>query len=344
MKIDSPSEARRAPLHLLEATRLLACVQVAIKLQIVDLLENGPMSYEALARETGTHASALLRVLRALAGGGVLCEVDDGEFALAPVGTHLGRDAPDSLRNWVLMYHEVVLPAFRELLHTVKTGDSAFEHVTGSELFPYFAKHPKIGATFDRAMTVETAHIARAVLYAYDFSGFRKIVDVGGSNGTLLAAILQAHPDMQGVLFDRSRVIEAAGRALKSAGVSDRAECVGGSFLKSVPAGCDAYILKNIIHDWNDEQAVEILSNCRSAMEDNGKILLVERLLQDEHAASMEAICADLDMLVLGGANSARERTRAQYEALCRSADCELTGVIAIESDYHYFIFEVAPK
>ena len=344
MKFEPPSEARRAPRDLLEATRLLACVHVAVKLQIVDLLKNGPMSSEALARETGTHASALHRVLRALAGGGVLCKVDDGKFALAPAGTHLGRDVPDSLRNWVLMYHEVVLPAFGALLHTVKTGDSAFEHVTGSELFPYFAKHPEIGATFDQAMTVETAHIAQAVLDAYDFSGFRKIVDVGGSHGTLLAALLQAHPDMQGVLFDRSRVVEAARQALDSAGLGDRAECVGGSFFKSVPAGCDAYILKNIIHDWNDEHAVEILSNCRSAMKDDGKVLLVERLLQDEHGASMEAICADLDMLVLGGAHSARERTRAQYEALCRSADCELTRVIPTESDHDYFVFEVTPK
>ena len=344
MNIDLPSEARRAPLQLLEATRLLACVHVAVKLQIVDLLENGPMSSEALARETGTHPSALHRVLRALAGGGVLSEADDGEFALAPVGTHLRRDEPDSLRNWVLMYHEVVLPAFGELLHTVKTGDSAFEHVTGSELFPYFAKHPEMGAIFDQAMTVETAHIAQAVLDAYDFSGMRKIVDVGGSHGTLLAAILQAHPDMQGVLFDRSRVIEAASRTLESAGLGDRVECVGGSFFKSVPAGCDAYILKNIIHDWNDEHAVVILSNCRSAMKDDGKILLVERLLQDEHAASLEAICADLDMLVLGGAHNARERTRAEYKALCRSADCELTRVIPAKSDHDYFVFEVTSK
>ena len=242
------------------------------------------------------------------------------------------------------MFHDVNSRPYGELLHTVKTGESAFTHVMGSELFPYFAEHPDVGTIFDEAMTVETTHIAQAVLGAYDFSRFRNIVDVGGSHGTLLAAILRAHPAMHGVLFDRTRVVESAKRVLDAAGLANRVDCVGGSFLKSVPAGCDAYILKNIIHDWNDERATEILSNCRRAMHEHGKILLVERLLQAGGATSLQTLCADLDMLVLGGGHSARERTEAEYGLLCRAAGCELVRVIPIRSDHDYYVLEAVPR
>jgi hypothetical protein len=260
---------------------------VATKLEITDLLGDGPRSCDALARMTNTHAPSLYRLLRALTGAGLLHEGAEQHFALTPAGSYLRRDSPDSLRPWVLMFHDVNARPYGELLHTVKTGVSAFTHVTGSELFPYFAEHPDVGTIFDEAMTVETTHIAQAVLDAYDFSRFRKIVDVGGGHGILLAAILRAHPAMHGVLFDRTRVVESAKRALEAAGLAHRSDCVGGSFLKSVPTGCDAYILKNIIHDWNDERAVEILRNCRRAMHEHGRILLLERLI---HAGDMTSL------------------------------------------------------
>ena len=339
----APSMPRRALLDILEASRLSACIYVAAKLEITDLLKDGPMSRDALAQMTGTHESSLYRLLRVLAGAGILHEAEDGHFTLAPAGTYLQRDTPDSLRPWVLMFHDVNSRPYGELLHTVKTGESAFTHVMGSDLFPYFAEHPDVGTLFDEAMTVETAHIAQAVLDAYDFSGFRRIVDVGGSHGTLLAAILHAHPAIHGVLFDRTRVVERAKRVLDAAGLGNRCEYVGGSFLKSVPAGCDAYVLKNIIHDWSDERAVEILGNCRRAMHEQGKILIVERLVQAEDATSLETLCADLDMLVLGGGHGARERTEAEYRALCRAAGCELTRVIRTRSDYDYYVMEVVP-
>ena len=338
------STQRRVLLDILEASRLSACLYVAAKLEITDLLSDGPRSCEALARMTGTHAPSLYRVLRALAGAGLLHEGAEQHFALTSAGAYLRRDSPDSLRPWVLMFHDVNSRPYVELLHTVKTGESAFTHVMGSELFPYFAEHPDVGTIFDEAMTVETTHIARAVLSAYDFSSFRRIVDVGGGHGVLLAAILQAHPAMHGVLFDRTRVVENAKRVMDAAGLANRADCVGGSFLKSVPSGCDAYILKNIIHDWDDERAVEILSNCRRAVHEHGKILLVERLLQAGGATSLQTLCADLDMLVLGGGHSARERTEAEYGLLCRAAECELARVIPIRSDHDYYVMEVVPR
>ena len=344
MKSRAVSTTRRALLDLLEASRLSACLYAAAKLEIPDLLNAGPRSCDALARMTGTHAPSLYRLLRALAGAGLLDEGEEQHFALTPVGSYLQRDSPDSLRPWVLMFHDVNFRPYGELLHTVKTGESAFTHVMGSELFPYFAEHPEVGTIFDEAMTVETTHIAQAVLDAYDFSSFRRIVDVGGGHGILLAAILRAHPAMHGVLFDRTRVVERARRVLDAAGLADRSDCEGGSFLKSVPSGCDAYVLKNIIHDWNDEQAVEILSNCRRAMHEHGKILLVERLLQAGGATSLQTLCADVDMLVLGGGHSARERTEAEYGLLCRAAGCELARVIPIRSDHDYYVMEVVPR
>jgi hypothetical protein len=335
------SPARRVPLDFLEAARMAACIYVAVRLEIPDRLADGPQSAAALAQASGADASALARVLRALAAGGVLSEEGDGAFALAPVGEQLRRDAPDPLRDWLLMYHDVILRAHMDLLHTVKTGGSGFNFVHGAELFPYLTAHPDLGTTFDRAMTVESAHIAPALLAAYDFSRFERIVDVGGSHGTLLAAILKAHPAMHGVLFDRSRMVEPASEALAAAGLSGRSECVGGSFFRSVPAGCDAYILKNIIHDWNDAHAAAILENCRAAMRAGGRILIVERPLGAAEPGALEAVCADLDMLVLGGADNARERSIGEYEALCGSAGCRLAHVIPLASDHDYFLLEV---
>lgn len=343
METARPSSPRRSLLQIMEFARLSVCIYVAAKLEIPDLLKDGPLSSDSLAQMTQTHAPSLYRVLRLLAGGGILREVEPGHFAVSPAGAYLQRDMPDSVRPWVLMYHEVNARPYVDLLHTVQTGESAFQHVRGLELFPFLAEHPEMGQVFDAAMTVESTHVARGMLDTYDVSGFDTVVDVGGGYGAFLVVLMQAHPAMRGILYDRTRVVEGARRVMAEAGLTDRCTCVGGSFFRSVPAGGDAYILKNVIHDWNDARVVEILRNCRDAMRQGGKILIIERLIRGGDDTSLETLCADLNMLMLGGGDSARERSEAQYRELLRDAGCECTRILSIQSEYDYYIIEAVP-
>ena len=326
-----------SPQALLAATRMGACVCVAVSLGLPDLLAKGPMTVDALAAESGAQAGPLGRVLQALAAMGYLSE-RDGAYTLLPLGETLLSAGDTSVNHWVKMFQEVsFFRSHAELLHTVKSGGSAYAHVNGQEMFLHFADNPEVGAVFDRAMTFETAVIAQAVIDAYDFSAFGTVADIGGSHGTLLAAVLQAQPALQGILFDRSRVIPAADAALAEAGLGDRTECVAGSFFKSVPAS-DAYLLKNIIHDWPDDRCVMILACCREAMKPDGRILIVERVLE---AGALQAICADLDMLVLGGADNARERTAEEYSALAEAAGCRLARIVPTASELKYSVIEL---
>jgi hypothetical protein len=184
-------------------------------------------------------------------------------------------------------------------------------------------------------MTALTKDTSDAVVEAYDFSDIEKIADIGGGQGSLLATILKANPSLQGVLFDRTRVLKGAKKFFDAVGLADRCEFVGGSFFKSVPEGCDAYILKSVIHDWSDDHSVEILTNCRRAMRGRGRILLVERIVQTDGSTSVETLCSDLTMLALGGGQEAQERTEAEFHALYRAAGCDLTRVVPTRSDFY---------
>jgi hypothetical protein len=325
------------PQSLLAATRISACMCTAVSLDIPDRLARQPMTAAALAEDCGAVAGPLERVLHALTVAGYL-NLQDGGYALTALGETLLDKGDTSVHHWVKLFGDVsFFRSHAELLHTVNTGGSAYAHVTGQEMFLHFADNPEVGAVFDRAMTFETAVIAQAVIDAYDFSGVGTVADIGGSHGTLLAAVLNAHPEMRGILFDRSRVIPAAEAALEDAGLADRTECVAGSFFKSVPPS-DIYLLKNIIHDWPDDRCQMILQCCREAMNPGGRILIVERVLEPD---ALQAICADLDMLVLGGGESARERTAEEYAALAEAAGCSLAGIIPIGSELEYSIIEL---
>jgi predicted O-methyltransferase YrrM len=308
------SEAPTAVLRrLVNGYQVTQAIHVVAALGIADLLRDGPRASDELAAQTAAHAPSLHRVLRALAGVGVLHEGDDGRFALTPVGECLRSDALEPVGGWATYVGGAShWQAWGALLHAVRTGEHAFRAVHGTDVWQYRERHPEEGAVFDGAMTAMTWRANHHLLEAYDFSRLRSVVDVGGGHGTLVAALLAAHPRMRGVVFDQPHVVEQAPAVLEEAGVADRAEVVAGSFFDSVPDGADAYVLKAIVHDWDDGDAERILRRCRAAIPPHGVLLIVERDLGAPNEEP-EAKLSDLNMMVGPGG---RERTRDEFATL----------------------------
>jgi ubiquinone/menaquinone biosynthesis C-methylase UbiE len=309
--------------------RISQALYVAAKLGIADLLHEGPKSREDLAAAAGVNPDALYRVLRALASVGVFTEVEPGRFGLTPLAALLQTGVPGSLRALAIVMGEE--PAWRpwgELLYSVHTGLPAFEHVFGMPLFAYLSQHPDVAHTYQVAMAEGTVLTAQAVVEAYDFSGIRTVLDVGGGQGALIAAILKAHPHMHGMLLDLPHVIPGAKRVMETEALAARCALIEGDFFAAVPSGADAYLLKWILHDWDDARAVTILTNCRRAMPEQGKLLVVESVLPAGNEPSLGKF-ADLHMLVrLGG----RERTEAEYRTLFAAAGLRLTHTLLTPS------------
>jgi hypothetical protein len=299
-------------------------LHVAAKLGIADLLADGPVDCEDLALATNTHAPSLRRVLRALASVSVFTEVSPGSFALTPLAELLRTETPGSMRALAIMYAEEQYRAWGELHHSVRTGETAFEQQFGMGYFEYLAQHPESDRLFNEAMTGWTHQLVGAVVDTYDFSAFKTVVDVGGGYGALLAAILQNNSGMRGILFDLPHVVASAEEQLAATEVADRCTFVGGDFFAEVPAGGDAYVLSQILHDWDDERCVAILGNCRQVIPDHGKLLVVELVLPPGDEPFLGK-WLDLHMLVLLGG---RERTAAEYNTLFRAAGFELARVV----------------
>ena len=307
-------------------------VHVAAKLGIADLLAEGPRGCDELAKATGTHADALRRVLRLLASAGVFIEEEDGQFALTPIGACLRSGVPGSMRAAALLFGGITQQAWGDLLHSVETGAPAFGRVFGMEPFDYMAAHPDEAANFDAAMAGFTRHIAIAVTAAYDFSPLRRIVDVGGGNGTLLAGILAANPTLRGVVFDLPDVATRATEQIRELGLAGRCESVGGDFFDEVPGGGDAYLLKHVIHDWNDDPATAILRTCRRAMAAEAKLLIVEGVYPpriDQSDESRGAAANDVNMLVCTGG---RQRSEAEFRSLYEAAGFRLTRIVPTQT------------
>jgi O-methyltransferase domain/Dimerisation domain len=307
-------------LHMMTGYWISKAIAVAATLGIADLLANGPLSSDELATATQTHAPSLYRVLRALASIGIFSEVAPGRFALTPMAALLRSGAPDSMRALAIMFAEEQYRAWGDVLHSVRTGQPAFEHAFAMPYFAYLATHPEASRVFNAAMVGGTNQIFDAVVAAYDFSPFGTIVDVGGGHGALLAALLRSNPAARGILFDLPHVVEGAEPFLVAAGVADRCTRVGGDFFAEIPAGADAYVLSQILHDWDDERSVVILGQVHRAMPDHGKLLVVELMLPPGDEPSFGK-WMDLHMMVL---LSGRERTAAHYATLFRAAGFEL--------------------
>jgi hypothetical protein len=322
-------DAGDAPLalqRLINGFRVTQMIGVAAALGLADLVADGPKSSAELAERTGMHAPSLYRLLRALSSLGVFAEDEQQRFGLTPLAALLRSGVPGSLRDWAAFSIDPQLwRAWGELIHSVRTGETAFSHVFGMDVWSYRAQHPESGATFDAAMSSLSGGDIPAILAAYDFSAIQTLVDVGGGHGALITGILQAHPTMLGILFDQPHVLASAASVLAAAGVSDRCALADGDFFTEVPPGGDAYLLRRIIHDWDDARSVAILRNVREAMPEHGRLLLVEGVIQPPNHPDPIKIM-DMNMLVMAGG---LERTEGEYRALLAEAGLSLTKVYA---------------
>jgi hypothetical protein len=307
-------------------------VYAAAELGIADLLAGGPMTAAQLARATQAHEPSLYRVLRVLASLGVLTEHDGRSFSLTILGERLRADVPASMRSWAMLVESLGgVRAFEPIIETVRTGKPGLDIAHGMSIFEFLPRHPQLAHGFQAAMSERTAAFAPSVATGYDFSRTRTVADIGGGKGTLLAAILRAHGHLRGVLFDRPAVAAEARDVLGAAGVADRCEIVGGDFFKGVPEGADRYILANVLHDWDDARAVQILANCRQAMAEHGRVLIVERLISDNPEDALPVLLSDLNMLVF---TSGKERTNAEYGKLLTEAGLNLGTVQPVAFPY----------
>jgi hypothetical protein len=305
-------------------------LHLAAKLGLADLLADGARDAGSLAAASGTHAPALRRVLRLLASSGVFEELEDGRFGLTPLGAMLRADVPGSMRAAVMLFAGVrIQDSWKELEYCVRSGEPAFRRTApDADPFTEMAKDPEAAALFDQAMAAFTAQTAVAVAAAYDFSGFATVADVGGGNGTMLIGILRATPGLRGLVFDQPPVAARAKAEIAAAGLSERCAVVGGSFFEAVPRGADAYLLKHVIHDWNDERATAILRTCRAVVPPGGRLLVVEGVYPariDGALASRGAAANDVNMLVCTGG---RQRSEAEFRALFAASGFRLTRIV----------------
>ena len=288
--------------------------RAACQLGLPEQLADGPRSAEDLARATGTQPRFLARFLRALASHEILVERDDARYALAPLGRSLLPGTTGSMRGAALMLGSRWLDApWQALADTLRTGKSGFEIAYGSSSWTYLAAHPEARRDFQQAMVDITTTDAPAFARGLDFAQAKRICDVGGGYGTVLAHVLAQNPHLEGVLFDDPGVLEGARPVLESWGVMDRVRLVGGDFFTSVPAGCDVYFLRQVIHDWDDARAEKILRTVRAAMQPGQRVLIYE-MQRPERASPHPAFSLDLVMMV--GTDQGRERTLAELQAL----------------------------
>jgi hypothetical protein len=307
-------------------------VGVAVELELPERLAAGPRTAADLAAEAGAHTASLRRLLRALTAMGVLEEEDgSGRYSITTLGEELRQDRLGPMARFFNSEHH--LQAWLRLDHSIRTGERAFDFVHGMRIWDYYATRPVEAAIFDAAMSSLTGPVSAAVAAAYDFSRFDVVADIGGGDGTLLMEVLRRYPSVRGLLFDLPTVVERAAKRLAAAGQLDRCELVGGSFLEAVPAGASVYLMKTIIHDWEEPAVNTVLERCRAAVGDSGApLILIERVLTEKIGPeALDDLLADLDMLANPGG---QERTDAEYRALLQRAGFKLERIIPTPSPF----------
>jgi O-methyltransferase domain/Dimerisation domain len=330
-------------LDMVSAMMAAKTVSAAVELGIADILGEGSLTTEEMTRQTGTHGPSLRRLLRALAGLGVVEENRPGHYTLTELGRLLRPDVPGSMGR--LMMARCAPEFWRswgELAGSIRTGQSGWALAHGMPWLDYYQDHPDLWAVFNAHMGQHTRDAAPGIIEAYDFARFQTIVDVGGGDGTLTAEILRAHPGLQGVVFDLPQVVSSAPAVLAEAGVGDRAGTMAGDFFASVPEGADAYLMKFILHDWDDQRAIQILRNCRTAVPGNGRVLIVERVIPEQvTVADAQDFLYDIFMLVATGG---KERTTQEYQALLSAAGLTLSGLTGPLPPFGYRLIEARPR
>jgi hypothetical protein len=319
-------------LRMIWGLHISRAVYVVAALGIPDMLADGPMTTGQLAEAAQAHELSLYRVLRLLASLGVLTEGENRSFGLTVLGDRLRTDAPASMRSWAMLTDSIGgVRSFGPIIDAVRTGKPGLSIAYDMSWFEFLAAHPQEAVGFQAAMSERTAAFAPSVAADYDFSAASTVADIGGGKGTLLAAILQKHSHLRGVLFERPEVAPNAAAVLAAAGVADRCEIIADDFFAGVPEGADIYVMANVLHDWDDARSVHILANCRAAMPVGGRVLIVERLIPDDPAEAVPALLSDINMLVLTGG---MERTNAEYAALLTQAGLEPGRVLPVAATY----------
>lgn len=334
-------KTRKVLMELTKGTFVSQAISVFARLGVADCLAAGTGHVEDIARRSGSDAPTLHRLLRALSDMDIVTEIGEGQFDLAPMGELLRSDAIGSMHGLAVM---VGMPFHRDawtgLYETVRTGDPAFNRIHGTDVFGYLSQHPEEAAVFDTAMTSISNGMTAGIAAAYDFSRFHRIVDVGGGHGAMVQAILAAHTRLTGAIYDRPEVVSGTRDAITRAGLLDRCEVLAGDFLVDVPSDGDLYLLSNVIHDWDDETSVRILTNIRAALQEHERVLLVEPVLPDGPEPSFGKLL-DLEMLVMtpGG----RHRNAAEYIALLGQAGLTMTDVQVAGGNQQTSFVEAGP-
>jgi len=330
-EIQAPPPA--AVMMLMIMGRLFAqAIGSAARFGFADLLASGPKTVDELAAATGTLPSSVHRLLRTLSGSGIFVEQEPGCFANTPLSDTLRSNVPGSMRAFARFFtHEAHTRAGFEIDHSIRTGRSGFERAHGQALWQYLKENPAFAADFNESMSEFTLQLSSAVAETYDFSGFGTLVDIGGGYGVLLGSILAKYLDVQGILFDVPEVIAGAEDHIRKSAVAERCKLVGGDFFDGVPDG-DAFVLKHVIHDWSDEDAVAILKSIAKTARPGAKLLVIEFIVTPGNDFDM-AKRADLEMLIL--TNGGRERTKAEFAALFERAGFALERVIPILNDMY---------
>lgn len=299
---------------------------VVARLGVADALKDGPKSTEELARVTDAHEPSLFRVLRVLASLGVFEERQDGTFGLTRMGHYLRRDVAGSMRDGILYYNDPYhWSAWNGFYQGVKTGQGAFVEVHGTGHYDFLAHHPEEQRVFDTAMRSLSSSASVAVARSYDFSGVRTGIDIGGGIGTLIATILRENPEMRGVVFDQPAVEALAREHLRDVGVADRCEVATGSFFESIPGGMDVYLLKNVLHGWDDEHALTILRNCRAGMGPGARLLVIDMIMPE---GPEPFFGKQLDLLMMMLYAVGRDRSVPEYAKLLEQAGLKMSRVV----------------
>jgi hypothetical protein len=336
---DNNTDAYRKLVRLVNGVRATQLVRAAVTMNLADAIGDEEPTVENLAARYGIPADRMLRLLRALTAVGVCTEHDAGRYGLTEIGELLRTDRADSAHALVRMFtDEVILGSWPRLLYSVRTGDPAFDTLFDMPFLEYLRDKPDLFALFNAAMGQTTRTVAKRLPDVHDFSRFTRVTDIGGGDGTLLAEVLRRNPGLRGVVYDNaeevvSQVAETAG----AAGVANRCAVVLGDFFQSVPDGADLHLLKNVLHDWDDDRAAVILDHSRAALPEYGRLLIIEPVLPDTVPADADPwpYLSDLNMLVL---MNGRERTRGDFERLCKRSGFTVTGVAPVSSDHSVIV------
>lgn len=306
------------------------CIHAVARLDIADKLLNGAKTLPEMARETESDEKSLYRLLRAVTSVGIFEERTNGTFALNDFGATLLTDVPGSVKPWALANMGEHFPAFGDLTYGVKTGKVPFDHAHGIPVWEYYQKNPDAGANLAKAMDGMSGAVLKAIIDAYDFSPYKTLVDIGGSNGALMFAVLEATPESAGIIFDQPYIVEQTASLIPE-DMAHRCTTAGGSFFEEVPAGANLYMTKWVIHDWNDEESIHILKNIQQAMPAGGKLLIIDSVIPDDsqnkpHAGKL----LDINIMAM---TTGKERTLNEFKYLIEKSGLTFKRLIQTDTE-----------